>query len=433
MTDLRWYLSGAVVSLALGIGCSSSDGSGPEPRADSGPNPDVSMSDAAEGAPPDSNEPETVADVRDEAVCGGACIVSLCVEGACVECTLDAHCGAGKPRCDVTSHTCVECVGGPTDNCPAGQYCSAEHHCLQGCKNNAACSSGVCNAIRECEPCENDGECSQARVCGTGICRPACTTAQDCGDAGLDCCNGHCVNTAIDVGHCGSCTIACNGSQFCGTNGCAGVSISNICANGKTTKLLDGLAADDASNDVIQNGLASICSPPPMTESSMQNLPGLINLTTGQPVAGSGNLLTVTGGYVVQKLVKYLDSVGATPIYLVAAANEWDYRGRAPREGGVEGDGSADPVIASIRYDQVTPSHDLFLVELVRDPTSGTLALIVFGQEAQSTAAGAWFFANEMLPNRANYGKGWYVYEWTGADDAGPASSDTFNLVASGP
>jgi hypothetical protein len=237
----------------------------------------------------------------------------------------------------------------------------------------------------------------------------------------------------MDIGHCGSCSIACDGSQFCGTNGCAAATFANICANTKTTKLLNGLAPDDEANDVIQRGITSTCSPAPTAASAMQTLPGFINPSTGQPVAGAGNLLTITGGYVVQKLVKYLDSIAATPIHLVAGADQWEYRGRGPREAGVDAEDSNDPLVASIPYDQATSSHDLFLLELIRDPTSGTLVFIVFGQEAESTAAGAWFFANELLPNRANYGKSWYVYEWTGTGDAGPSSSDTFHVVASGP
>jgi hypothetical protein len=78
-----------------------------------------------------------------------------------------------------------------------------------------------------------------------------------------------------------------------------------------------------------------------------------------------------------------------------------------------------------------TPSHDLILIELVRDPANGTLVLIGFGQQAESTAAAAQYVANQMLPvaNRASYDKAWYAYEWTAAGEAGP---ETFTLKASG-
>jgi hypothetical protein len=158
-------------------------------------------------------------------------------------------------------------------------------------------------------------------------------------------------------------------------------------------------------------------------------MPGPLNATTGQPVAGAGNLLTATGGFVVQKVVGYLDSIGATPVYLVAAANQWEYHARVAGSDG----GTMGPLIGAIPYDQVTAQHDYILVELVRDPASGTLVLIVFGVEPESTTAGAYYVAKHVIPNRATFDKAWYLFEWTGASDAGPSDSDTLQILASGP
>jgi hypothetical protein len=168
-----------------------------------------------------------------------------------------------------------------------------------------------------------------------------------------------------------------------------------------------------------------------MAASSPKDATGWINPTTGQPVAGPGDLLTVAGGTFVQKVVTYLDAIGATPVYLVMTPTSWEYHERAPA-----GDGGADagagPIVASLRFDQMTPQHDLIAIQLVRD-ASGSLLLIAFGQEPESTAAAAWYVANVLLPNRANYNQSWYVYEWFGKSDAGPTGADDFDLLASGP
>ncbi len=333
------------------------------------------------------------------------------------------------------SHTCVACLFGSGDNCAVDQYCTANFTCVPGCKGDTSCASGACNANHECERCLNDLECGADHVCGTGTCGPRCNVPNDC-SVGFDCCDNHCVDLGRDVRHCGACASSCPNTQFCGAGGsnasCMGVLIANVCANTKTTRILDGLPLDDAAGAILQDGVVASCAPSPAASSAAQNVPGPLNPSTGQPVAGGGNLLTATGGYVVQKVVAYLDSVGATPVRLTPGASQWEYRGPATA-GDAGADAGAGPIIGSIAYNQVTHSHDYIVVELVRDPLSGTLVLIVFGTEPESTTAGAYYVAKHMLPNRASFDKAWYLFDWTGAGDAGPSDSDTLQTVASGP
>jgi hypothetical protein len=346
-------------------------------------------------------------------------------------CTGDLQCQGGAWRCDLNTHTCVPCLPGVTDNCPAGQYCTTAFSCVAGCKSNAACASGACTN-HECERCQNDLECAAGNVCGSGVCAPACTVQGGCG-TGFDCCGGHCVSLARDIHHCGGCPNACDLSQFCSSTGCASVSIANICGNASTTMVLNSNAPDNAANAVLQVGLTTNCSPPPTPGQSPQTSPGPINPTTGQPVAGGGNLITVAGGYFVQSLVNYLDQIGATPVYLSrASTTSWSYfRRGGGADAGPDG-GASDALVAEIAMTENATLHDIILIETVRDPSSGTLVLIAFGQLAESTAAAARYVANQMLPvaNRASYDKSWYVYDWQAASDAG---AETFTLKASGP
>ena len=66
----------------------------------------------------------------------------------------------------------------------------------------------------------------------------------------------------------------------------------------------------------------------------------------------------------------------------------------------------SDGSIVVTRPSAACSSHnDVFLVELVTDPTSGTLALIAYGLcgGGYGTQTGAWYWANVMLPARTAY------------------------------
>jgi hypothetical protein len=209
------------------------------------------------------------------------------------------------------------------------------------------------------------------------------------------------------------------------TNPCAGkdcsIAMSQLCGRAHTTLIKDGLPPDDAANAVLQAALLKNCVPVPTPASLEKGAAGAIDPTTGRPMAGKDNLLTVAGGAYVQKTVSYLDLIGATQIYLVVGpTGSWQYLSRA----------AGGAIIAEMPAASFSPTHDIVLIEAVADPLSGTPVLITFGQEAESTAAAASYVASEILPNRAKYDKSWYVYEWTGASGAGAAA--TYTLKAAG-
>jgi hypothetical protein len=208
------------------------------------------------------------------------------------------------------------------------------------------------------------------------------------------------------------------------------VSFANICSNLERTQITDDLDLDDGAATTMQVALGTECSPPPSPSTISQSIPGPTNATTGQPVAGGNDLLVTAGGYFVNKLVGYLDSIGASPVYLTSAGGDIHYTARAT---GADA-GQAGTVLKTVTIDQIDGTHDVIVIELIRDPSSGTLALATWGLSGQGTLAGGFYFANEILPNRASYTDSWYVYEWTasGAADAGPSNSDTFTLIASG-
>ena len=288
------------------------------------------------------------------------------------------------------------------------------------------CASGVCDTNGDCKRCVKDQECKAGRVCGSGICAPRCGDGGVACTGSFVCCNEHCVDTTLDPKHCGACGTACPAAQFCANASpppvCKSTILAHACNSKKATFLLDGLQADQEATVVVHAALTARCTPPPLAMTISQSVSGAINTTTGQPVVGGGELLVAVGGDFAQRLVNYLEDSGTTQVY-----NEYDglstlwFKRRDAN----------NTVLATVTKSTLTPTHDYFLVEVVLEPISGTLSLVIYGADSPGTKAGAYYFANTILPSIATYTQSWYLYEWMGMNaDAGPA--DTFTLLASG-
>jgi hypothetical protein len=161
-----------------------------------------------------------------------------------------------------------------------------------------------------------------------------------------------------------------------------------------------------------------------MATAVSQSVSTAINTTTGQPVAGGGELLVAVGGDSAQRLVKYLEASGTSHVY-----NEYDglntlwFKRRD----------AAHTIVATVTKSTLTSTHDYFLIEVVSDSISGTLSLVIYGVDSPGTKAGAYYFANTILTSIATYTSAWYLYEWAGTSaDGGAGPGDTFTLLASG-
>jgi hypothetical protein len=289
----------------------------------------------------------------------------------------------------------------------------------------------------DCKPCVKDDECTAGKVCNAGTCGPRCGDGGVICTSNLVCCSEHCVDATRDPQHCGACGTTCAATQFCGnasTPACKDALLRNLCNTKNATFLLDGLSDDDASSDVMKNAISSLCMPVPTLVSVSQSTSTAINNTTGQPLVGGGDLLVAAGGDSTQLLVAYLEQSRTSPVYNVSdgvSQLQWMRRGGAA-DGG-------DAVIVTVDITTVTPTNDYFLAEVVKDPISGTFSLVVYGIESAGTRAGAFYFANVILPNIVGADvttitQAWYIYQWTSANpaDAGPSIGDTYVLVDSG-
>ncbi len=298
------------------------------------------------------------------------------------------------------------------------------------------CASGVCDMNGNCTPCVKDDECTGGLVCNAGTCGPRCGDGGVACTGNLVCCTDHCVDITRDPRHCGACTTTCPATQFCGnaaTPVCRDNVLRNVCNTKKATFLLDGLVEDDAASNVVRAAIAAHCVPVPVLTSVDQLMSVAINTTTGQPLAGGGELLVAAGGDSTQRLVGYLEDSRTTAIYNDSdGITELHFK----RRGGAPDGG--DAIIRTVTLASLNATHDFFVVYVVKEPISGTFSLVVYGVNSPGTRAGAFYLANVILPDIVGadvpaFTEAWYLYEWTMADGgAGPSLADTFTRIDSG-
>lgn len=360
----------------------------------------------------------------------------------------------GAPACPgcasgfcLADGTCVDCLPS-NDHCSDGKYCTDANVCVPGCKaTGAGCASGVCDAQHNCTNCVADAECLAPLLCNDGTCSAACTaqaegTSTGC-DGGLTCCSLHCAELATDSKNCGSCGHACDTGQFCGAVDCAqggaggagseacvachDTTLANICSISKIIVILDTNDNDSDANRVqgrkVGQALHAQCSPAPVLTEAEQDSPGALNITTGRPVAGGGELLVVAGGPYYQHLEGYLEEQKIAPVY-------WNYDEVA---GVTEFRKTSDDTVLVARdTDGDHDSEDDFIIQFSRDPASGSLVLNVQGFWLSGTVAAAYQITTGFLPQLETRDKGWYAYTWKDKDGDEAPDADEIELIASG-
>ncbi|RYZ10334.1 MAG: hypothetical protein EOO73_01815 [Myxococcales bacterium] len=325
--------------------------------------------------------------------------------------------GPACPGCEsgfcLEDGTCVDCVP-ENDRCPQGQYCTAENECAPGCKaDGSSCASGSCGDDHNCNHCIADEECIPDLVCGGGVCAAACTEAQEGTSAGcsggLTCCSLHCTERAVDSQNCGACGTACSSAQFCGLSECQDVAVANVCSVSKVIVILDTRKNDADGNRVtgraIGSALETQCASTPALTEAEQDSVAALNFTTGQPVSDGGELLVVAGGPYYQAVEGYLETQKIAPLYWKVLPDATEYRKT-----------SNDETVLSLPIEGDHDSRDLFIIQFMRDPNSGSLILNAQGLWLSGTKAAAFQVENAILPNLAAADKAWYAYEWQDAD-----------------
>jgi hypothetical protein len=196
--------------------------------------------------------------------------------------------------------------------------------------------------------------------------------------------------------------------------------VASLCTIPNVVVIRGGAEPDHASGDRIGGAFAS-CAAAPNVRSVLQTVPDVANANTGQPVAGSGELIVVAGGPHAQNVARYLENGGIAPVRHRLEAGHFELHD------------SSGGVLASMSVEISGATHDFATIEVIRDRDSSTPVLIVSGFNQSGTAAGAWYFENVMMPALTTFESGYYIFEWTDAGEPGPDSADEFVPLATGP
>lgn len=298
--------------------------------------------------------------------------------------------------------------------CGANHYC-ASGFCVPGCDGPNGCRSGVCTSQHDCVNCTSNAECAAGRVCGTGVCAPRC--AGSC-DAGWLCCGDVCVDPQRDPRHCGGCPSTCGADEFCGRGSCFASVLANVCQQPTARVLFDDITEDDDAGLSIGEALVSSCSVG--LQSAGQVDAGMLDILTGEPLQ-FGELLVAGGGSFGQRSIGWLDQSTFAPVHDTSTLTTYTL---------TRPDAS---VIVSGPATDLSPSHDVLVVQLVRTPY-GAVVLNAGGFYGPGTTAAGWYLVNQLLPVRATLSTGWYVVDWVDSNlNQVPDSADTWTVIASGP
>jgi hypothetical protein len=378
--------------------------------------------------------PQMLAGAGPSAGAGGEAPCPGCESGFCLE-----------------DGTCVECLPS-NDHCPDGEYCAASNECMPGCKaDGGGCVSGVCDDSHNCQKCQSDDECNEDTVCGSLVCAAACSEANEGTQVGctgdLTCCSVHCIDMTTDSKNCGGCGVACGAGQFCGQRECANggeggaggvggagaqdscaicydTELANVCTTPKVIVILDTSKnpadGDRAPGEAIGAALADGCTPTPALSGEDQSSADALNFVTGRPVSGGGELLVIAGGPFFQSVEGYLEQKRISPLYYFFDGTDSGYKQSAD-----------DAVVIKRPNDGEHDTHDIFIIQFMRDPASGSLILNAQGTWLAGTVAAGYYFTQAIMPNLASYDRAWYAYEWIDDDGDNAPDLNEVELLAS--
>lgn len=211
-------------------------------------------------------------------------------------------------------------------------------------------------------------------------------------------------------------------SRASGGNTQAAPSALGDCCRFTHAVILEGAAAVDTqlSQNTV-SALSNACGSALLTRQISQDASGVLD-ASGRPLVGPTELVVMSGGFVTQKAMAYLDQ-NDTPVYGSATATNKRYTVLT----------RAGAVIASIKVDSFTAGYDVAIIAVTREPISQTFVINVYGYNSIGTQAGVFYFANTLSPNLKSDPHHYYVVEWTDLDgDQAASAQDQYVVLASG-
>jgi hypothetical protein len=228
----------------------------------------------------------------------------------------------------------------------------------------------------------------------------------------------HCGNGATHAG-----SNASTPEQFCNGTACNDAVLKNLCSNPRATVVRDEYSGDNDAGVRLAAAIAMGCSPTTSVRVVDQGGGVAEDPATGRPLTGPGDTLVAGGGLFGQKGVAYMEAQGLTPL-AVGSSGLNNIQIRNTR---------TNAILVSVSNTVLTAHHDYAVLEVSVEPTSGSLCFFGYGLGLPGTAAAAFYYQNNVVPNRAMYPDAWYLYEWTDTDNNSTASAaDSFSLLGSG-
>ncbi len=198
--------------------------------------------------------------------------------------------------------------------------------------------------------------------------------------------------------------------------------LEQLCAFTSATVILDGDPTDDAVGRRLGAALGAGCGSSVSTRELAEGTPGLLDPTTFAPRLGPGDLGLVGGDSYFQDVMVYLE-MQSTPIVTVSTPTTWQITERA-----------SGAVLAEPALTDITPTHDVGVIQVATDAASGSVVLSAHGLYFGGTEAMAYYFETVVAPGIATDTHTFYVIEWTNLDaDPAPSAGDTYVVLAAGP
>jgi hypothetical protein len=194
----------------------------------------------------------------------------------------------------------------------------------------------------------------------------------------------------------------------------------DLCAFSRAVLVEDSAVEDTQVSQQVLSALQTACGAAMATRQVSQTTPGIL-ATDGRPLWDPAELGMLTGGPWIHDAVRYLDSNVAN-VYVQASTDDY-----------VWGERTTSAIVFSMPRSESSTTHDIGIMQVIREPIGGTISLSVYGHQFQGTQAAAHYFINAIAPNLKSDRRRYYVVEWTDQDgDETPTSGDLFVLRVSG-
>ncbi|HEY5957542.1 MAG TPA: hypothetical protein VIV60_13340, partial [Polyangiaceae bacterium] len=202
----------------------------------------------------------------------------------------------------------------------------------------------------------------------------------------------------------------------------AAPAVLSDCCRYANLVIIEGVdAGDTLLSQSLASALSGACGNATTTRQVSQDAPGVLD-ASGRPLIGPMELILMSGGFVTQKAVAYLDQ-NDTPVYasFTARKNRYSAFTRAGAQ------------VFSIRTDAFTASYDVAIIAVTYEPISQSFVIDIYGSNSAGTQAGTFYFANTLAPNLQTDSHHYYVVEWTDQDgDQAASAGDRYVLLTSG-